>query len=182
MSNTVQKFLIEENPMKANQMINEYLDVFRTYLYSLSMHEIRRECISGLNRIERKDAISSLELDIRIRVGDIVYVDFGQAYLNESGFQHFGLVLALFSYKAFVIPMSSNYKTMKNAPNYPGVMDSKNHLYYIGKPEGMHKESVLFLNDAKFINTARIINVIAHISPENDEFIEILSVYREIFE
>lgn len=182
MSNKVQKFLIEENPMKANQMINEYLNTFREYLYSLSMHEIKRECISGLNRIERRDAISSLELDIRIRVGDIVYVDFGQAYLNESGFQHFGLVLALFSYKAFVIPMSSNYKTIKNAPNYPGVMDSKNHLYYIGKPEGMHKESVLFLNDAKFINTARIIDLISHISVESEVFLEILSVYREIFE
>lgn len=182
MSNKVQKFLIEENPMKANQMINEYLNAFREYLYSLSMHEIRRECISGLNRIERRDAISSLELDIRIRVGDIVYVDFGQAYLNESGFQHFGLVLALFSYKAFVIPMSSNYKTIKNAPNYPGVMDSKNHLYYIGKPEGMHKESVLFLNDAKFINTARIIDLISHIPVESEVFLEILSVYREIFE
>ena len=48
--------------------------------------------------------------------------------------------------------------------------------------EKTNHKSVLFLNDAKFLNTARIINVIAHISPENDEFIEILSVYREIFE
>ena len=44
----------------------------------------------GLNRLERKRMISHHELNIE--VGDICYIDFGQAYINEAGFQHFGLV------------------------------------------------------------------------------------------
>ena len=43
----------------------------------------------------------------------------------------------------------------------------------LGKIEGMNKESVLFLNDAKWINTARIIDVKAHIERNEELFINI---------
>ena len=44
------------------------------------------------------------------------------------------------------------------------------HLYRLGTVEGLYKESVLFLNDGKYINTARIIDIKGRIDPESERF------------
>lgn len=172
-------FILEENP---NNLMEMYLEKTRFYLSSLPKQTMRRECVSGLNRYDRKGQISSEAHKINLRPGDIVYCDFGQAYLNEIGFQHFALIIAIFQYKAFVVPMSSNYKTICKAPNYPGSCHIKEHLYYIGKPKGLNKESVLFLNDAKFINTARVIEVKGHLETKEKLFKQIKYFYYKMFE
>lgn len=47
------------------------------------------------------------------------------------------------------------------------------HLMALGEVKGLSKSSVLFLNDAKWINTARIIDVKAHLNPKEALFQEI---------
>lgn len=171
--------IIHEKPN--HYIVDDYIDELKKYLINLPYHEIRRECISGYNRFIRAKCISSLEFNLRIEVGDIVFCDFGQAYLNEAGFQHFGLVLRMFNYKAFVVPMSSNQQTVLKAQNHPQAVDSKNHLFYIGMPKGLNRPSVLFLNDAKFINTARIIEVKSHLSVDSPLFKQIIGRYQQLF-
>lgn len=179
MNNKLKTLIVQES--KNHYIVEEYLEELRNYLRELPYHEIKRECISGYNRFMRQGCISSLDFNLRIKEGDIVYCDFGQAYLNEAGFQHFGLVIKLFSYKAFVVPMSSNAQTVLKAPNHPQSIESKGHLYYIGQPEGLNRPSVLFLNDAKFINTARIIEVKSSLDINSENFNNILKVYQEFF-
>lgn len=169
------------NEGSGHYIVDDYLNELRSYLSAMPYHEIKRECISGYNRFIRSKFISSLDFDLRIKIGDIVFCDFGQAYLNEAGFQHFGLVLKLFSYKAFVVPMSSNTQTILKAKNHPLAQTQKDHLYYIGMPEGLNRPSVLFLNDAKFINTARIIEVKSFLDPQSTLFQEIMKVYQDLF-
>lgn len=165
-----------------NYIVEDYIEELKHYLLKLPYHEIKRECISGYNRFIRSKCISSLDFNLRVDVGDIIFCDFGQAYLNEAGFQHFGLVLKLFNYKAFVVPMSSNKATVHKAKNHPQVSDPKEHLFYIGMPQGLNRPSVLFLNDAKFINTARIIEVKSYISPNSLLFQNIMDFYHELFQ
>lgn len=43
----------------------------------------------------------------------------------------------------------------------------------LGKIKGMNKESVLFINDAKWINTARIIDIKAHLDKNSELFKDI---------
>lgn len=163
-------------------IVEDYIEELKDYLSAMPYHEIKRECISGYNRFLRSKCLSSLDFNLRIEVGDIVFCDFGQAYINEAGFQHFGLVLKIFNYKAFVIPMSSNSITVRKAFNHPNKLDMKDHLFYIGMPLGLNKPSVLFLNDAKFINTARIIEVKSHIKSDSILFKQINNQYKRLFD
>lgn len=179
----LRNLVVSESYHKPDYLVEDYLDELREYLLSLPYHDIKRECISGYNRFDRHDYISSLDFDMWVTEGDIVYCDFGQAYLNEAGYQHFGLVIKMFSYKAFVVPMSSNKTTISKAMNFENNhCDKKDHLYYIGQPEGLNKPSVLFLNDAKFINTARVISIKGHLNTESKEFCEIKALYHDLFQ
>lgn len=158
-----------------------YIDAYNGYLDSLSPLQLYKECISGLNRIQRGKAWAHESFAGDITVGDICYIDYGLAYINEAGYQHFGLVLAIFHHKFLVVPMTSNATTIQNARNVD--FEGKKHLYFLGKIRGLNKPSVLFLNDFKFINSSRIISVNGKISPKSEMFKEILDVVKnEIFE
>lgn len=91
--------------------------------------------------------------------------------LNESevGYQHFGLVLAMKNGKIFVVPMSGNSSAYHRAYDPVSHM-GKRHLMRLPEIEGLNKASVLFLNDAKWINSARVIDVKAHIDPNSHLF------------
>ena len=67
-------------------------------------------------------------------------------------------IMTLFHNKAFVVPMSGNHSAYVQAYGKDNPK-GKRHLMRLGKIRGMNKESVLFINDAKWINTARIIAV-----------------------
>lgn len=119
--------------------------------------------VSDANWILRSQYTSCEQLGIDIKAGDICYIDYGQAYINETGFQHFGLVLSIYQKKAFVIPMTSNELQYHTAYDIFDNPNGKKHLMRLGRLKGMNKPSVLFLNDSKYINTARIIDVKAHL-------------------
>lgn len=160
--------------------IDAYLKAYRRMLEQTHDSELFREMVSGYNRLIRKNDWSSTNFNVEVKVGDICFVDFGHSYINEVAYQHCALIVSMFNYKAFVIPMTSNLKTLAAAKNI--CEDGKEHLYYIGKIEGLNKPSVLFLNDAQYINTARIISKSSHIDPDSQLFEQILlSIKRCIF-
>ena len=74
------------------------------------------------------------------------------------------MVLGIYNKKAMVIPMTSNEKTYARAYDPLENPNGKKHLMRIGLIRGLNRPSVLFLNDMKFVNTARVIEVKAHIS------------------
>ena len=136
----------------------------------LPVKVLQSHLISEANWMLRKQYRSCDQLGVKIQIGDICYIDFGQAYLNEAGFQHFGLVLNVVNGKAFVVPMTSNPETYAQAYDEKTNVHGKQHLMRIGRIKGLYRESVLFLNDCKYINTARIIDVKARIPKESALF------------
>ena len=147
-----------------------YLNMKKQAYGSLNSKELEAHLISEANWMMRNQAKSCEQFRVKIRIGDICYIDFGPAYVNEAGFQHFGLVLSMMNSKAFVVPMTSNSATYKQAYDAYDYPLGKRHLMRLGLIHGMNKESALFLNDCKYINTARIIDVKAHLDPEEDLF------------
>lgn len=131
-------------------------------LKQLSPDEVFDYMISKMNFCRRKQLLSCQPLNVKVRVGDICFIDFGMAYLLEVGYQHFGMILAFKNGKAFVVPMSGNQKAASQAWSKTNIR-GKTHLMRLGNVAGLNKSSVLFLNDAKWINTSRIIDVKAHI-------------------
>lgn len=141
----------------------------------MTYQESVRKLISEKNYNSRRKVASSVNIGIDVKPGDICYIDFGLAYLYEAGYQHFGLVLNVSHYKALVIPMTSNPTTYQKSLD-PEV----EYLFPLGSIKGLYKESVLFLNDTKFINTARIIDVKAHIDPSSALFLQIKKRLKKI--
>ena len=155
-----------------DELWNHYIEEKSSDYQTLEVKEAMSRFISEQNLRTRRNTGSCFELGVDIRIGDICYIDFGEAYISEIGYQHFGIILSLFHNKAFVVPMSGNHSAYlqaygKDNPN------GKRHLMRLGRINGMNKESVLFLNDAKFINTARIIDVKAHLDRNSRLFTDI---------
>lgn len=143
------------------------------YYDTLCEEDARVRIISEKNFRERSNKLNCNEMGIHVKIGDICFIDFGMSYLNETGFQHFGVVMKFCNNKAFVVPMSSNANSYQQAYGKESGKGKK-HLMRLGKIEGMNKESVLFLNDSRWINTARIIEVMAHIDPKGEMYNEIM--------
>lgn len=159
-----------------NRLWKWYIQSKKEEYEHISYKEGIQRLVSEKNYHTRRDAANSKALGIKVEPGDICYTDFGQAYLYEAGYQHFGLVLAIVHFKALIIPMTSNPNTYRKALN----RTKDNYLYPLGNIEGLYKESVLFLNDAKFINTARIIDKKAHIDVESEMFKEIKKHFKNL--
>ena len=103
----------EKNKKAAQQkywkdMWDEYIEDTSGYYNHLSVDDARVRLISEINYRKRAGMRSCEQLGVRVKVGDICFIDFGMGYLNEAGFQHFGLVMKFCNNKAYVIPMSSN--------------------------------------------------------------------------
>lgn len=155
--------------MKENVLEN-YMHLRAQVYETLLPKNIESAMLSEANWIGRASYMSGEDIGIYVQPGDIAYLDFGQAYLNEMGYQHFALVVALCEKKALVIPMTSNNKTCCHAYDYKTNPKGKKNLFALGDVDGLFKKSVLFLNDMKFINTARIIDVKAHIDVKSAIF------------
>lgn len=156
---------------------NDYIGEKSGEYALLDSAEVLGKMISEQNYRERAKLYSCNELGMEIKIGDICFIDFGEAYINESGYQHFGIIMSIMNGKALVIPMSSNYNTYQQALTLDNPL-GKAHLMQIGLIKGLVKKSVLFLNDAKFINTARIIEVKAKIDEQDEIFIEIKNRFK----
>lgn len=151
--------------------INEKKDEYSKISYKEGVQRL----VSEKNYNTRRNIASSKSLGFSIQPGDVCYTDFGQAYLYEAGYQHFGLVISVVHFKALIIPMTSNPQTYKKSLTVDGT-----YLFPLGTIEGLYKESVLFLNDAKFINTARIIDVKAHLDVHSALFISIKKKFKSL--
>lgn len=158
---------------------NYWEDLWESYIeeksldyQALEVKEAIPRLVSDLNLRSRRLASNCGELGVDIRIGDICYIDFGEAYIHEIGYQHFGIIVSIFHNKAFVVPMSGNHSAYVQAYGKDNP-SGKRHLMRLGRMKGMNKESVLFINDAKFINTARIIDVKAHLDRNSELFLEI---------
>ncbi len=158
------------------ELVNYYIEEYKGFIDSLPSNLQRRECLSGLNRVKRIDYWSSKDLNLIVKPGDICFFEYGHAFLNEAGYQHFGLIISKYNHKAFVVPMTSNRTSIRKAT------ESKNctHLFYIGQLCGLDKKSVLFLNDSKFVNTCRIISINAHLDTDSVMFKEISQLLKNI--
>ncbi len=136
----------------------------RNEIYQQIMGDSAEDCmISEANWIIRGGYESAKDVGVQIVPGDICFIDFGQNYINEIGYQHFGLIISMCKQKALVIPMTSNEIQYRNGYDPVDNPNGALNLMRIGKPKGLNKPSVLFLNDARYINTARVIGVKAHI-------------------
>ena len=107
--------------------------------------------------------------DLIQKNGDISTKEMYNVFNMGLGYQHFGLVLAMKNGKIFVVPMSGNSSAYHRAYDPVSHM-GKRHLMRLPEIEGLNKASVLFLNDAKWINSARVIDVKAHIDPNSHLF------------
>lgn len=175
-----EEWLTDYDFSKHDEILETYFDDYYHFVKQQSIQQQRKECLSGYNRIRRAHLWSSEALKVNVRVGDICYLEYGLAFINEAGYQHFGLVLAIFNHKLLVAPMTSNKEMIQQARNV--MRQGKQHLYYIGKWEGLNKPSVLFLNDIKFINSARIISINGHMDPDSKMFREIMMYLKtELF-
>lgn len=163
---------LKQDVFSFEQFYGEAQKEEKNLLAAMSEKERHDYLISKVNYCQRKTSVSNLEQGVRIRKGDICFIDYGLSYVCEVAYQHFGLILSLVHGKAFVVPLGGNQKTLKRAKgkNNP---QGKRHLMALGEVKGLSKSSVLFLNDAKWINTARIIDVKAHLNPKEALFQEI---------
>lgn len=165
--------LATHSPACTKQWQN-YMQHMKGELNHLSVKEATARLISEQNWLDRSQMKSSETLGIKVEVGDICFIDFGKAFVYEAGYQHFGLVVSKCNGKAFVIPMTSNSISYSQAYDEVTCPQGKQHLMRIGLIIGLNKPSVLFLNDAKYINTARIIAKKAYIPPNDPLFKEVM--------
>lgn len=181
--NELVKIVQERNEtIDLSDYIDRYLLIKKEYLNKLSNYETARELISDLNYRQRSAYKSSELIGFKVRVGDICYIDFGKAYINEAGFQHFGIVIGLNNSKALVVPMSSNISMYNQSYCEQFYPNGKRHLFRLPIVAGLKRKSVLFLNDLKYINTARIISVKGNIHPSSQLFIAINERIKTLFQ
>lgn len=161
----------QDNPMEELDIPwKQYLES-KKEVYEVLEPELRQSVmISEVNWILRHKLESSLPFGLYLHVGDIVYLDYGQAYTNEMGYQHFGIIWRIYEGKALVIPMTSNKKQYRDAYDEVEHPTGKRHLMRLGMIDGMNKPSVVYLNDFRFINMARVIRVVAQLDVNSVTF------------
>ncbi len=164
---------------EASRTIFSLFDDLKNYLSDQSVSTAAKYMLSHSNFLDRSNLLSCEQMFVRVSPGDICFIDFGCAYRNEAGYQHFGIIMSIVHSKAFVVPMTSNPSTFAQAYDEVLLPSGKRHLMRIGKQNGMNKESVLFLNDCKFINTSRIIEVKGHLDTECALFYRIKDKVKE---
>ena len=162
------------NSIACLQEWENYTNQIYEQIQNLSVKEAAVRMISEQNWQDRSQMKSCEQVGINVEIGDICFIEFGRAFVYEAGYQHFGLVVSKCNGKALVIPMTSNTSTYEQAYDIEMNPNGKRHLMKIGQIIGLHRPSVLFLNDAKYINTARIISIKAHIPPETELFKNVL--------
>ncbi|MCR5229734.1 MAG: type II toxin-antitoxin system PemK/MazF family toxin [Solobacterium sp.] len=162
------------------KIFSEYLRLKR-YLYSSAdLKTAVPVMISELNWLLKGSSQGRKDSGIRVSTGDIVYIDFGQAYQYEMAYQHYGLVISVCCDKAFVVPMTSSMKAYRAAYDSADNKEGHYNLMRIGIPAGLNKPTTLYLNDARHINPDRIICKVSRMDPHSRLFHEIYSRIRRI--
>ena len=171
----------KETLLQWQKLMDELLREKQVLFSKMNRKEKAEHLISEANHSERCALFSCEDVGIEVHVGDICFIDFGaDAYQCEIGFQHFGIIMKLFHGKAFVIPMSGNPLAFQQAYDRYENPNGKRHLMRLGLLPGLRKPSTLFLNDCKFINTARIIDIKAHLEKDSPLFMEIYHRMQQV--
>lgn len=133
--------------------VERWQEIERDVLSTLSARELEGYLRSMVNWAKRRKETSTwvLGANEKVEVGDVVFADFGVSYNMEIGVQHLALVVAVVKGKAFVVPMTSNRKHVDNDEQLEFNSDI------------LLKDSAVFCNDARFINTARVIKKIGKV-------------------
>lgn len=173
--NELVSYMTENIDINFEEIIDYYFSNKKRDLQEMNKKQLCRLLISKFNYELRSDFKSSELLGFKVKVGDICYIDFGRAYISEAGYQHFGIVIGYCNSKALVVPMSSNYSMYNQSYCANTFTNGKKHLYRLPDLKGLNKKSVLFLNDIKYINTARVIAIKGHISKNSPLFNDIRS-------
>ena len=145
----------------------EYMNVCSRLFESFNTAEGIGSLISEINfkSNAKKSSVFSENVKMDLSAGDVCLIDFGKQYTYECSYVHLGLVIGFSQKKLFVVPMTSNKKTLGKAEE-----QTSDHLAVLLESdlaEGhIDKNSVLFLNDARFINSARIIEKVGHIDAD----------------
>ena len=76
-----------EGHTDSDEYVEEILHRFKSFVSKLNPKEVIKMMLSTQNYMTR----SAWRVDERhdVKVGDVCYIDYGQAYLNEAGYQHF---------------------------------------------------------------------------------------------
>lgn len=164
----------ENSDLDFNEVMKYHIKYRYKELSNESKYHLARILISEFNYDLRSQYKSNELVGFKVNLGDICYIDFGKAYITEAGFQHFGIVIGYCNSKALVVPMSSNISMYKQSYCEKTFPNGKVHLYRLPEVNGLKKKSVLFLNDIKYVNTARVIEVKGRIDPESALFKDIL--------
>ena len=165
-------YATQEEITNSNEgIIEETMNEFQNHISKLNKKEAAKILLSTQNYMQRSQL--KIHETFEVHVGDVCYIDFGQAYLNESGFQHFGLVISKLNGKVFVVPMTSNPYTYAQAYDRIDNPNGRKHLMRFGQRNGLNRESVLFINDCKFINPTRIIEIVGHLDVNEPFFLKI---------
>ena len=159
--------------------IADYITEERRDCIRLNPKELESRLVSAANWRERHEYESGLEMGVYVSPGDICFLDYGRSYIKEAGYQHFGLIVSICGGKAFIVPMTSNANTYAKAYDEETNPLGCKHLFPLGDIEGLYRKSVLFLNDGKYMNTARVIDVKAHVNPDSVLFQKIKERLRE---
>jgi hypothetical protein len=179
MNYTKMKELLDQCPQmwgtmdQGYQKWEEYVEARRELYSRLASENENANLTSELNWMLRSQYAGCHQLGIDVFPGDVCYMDFGQAYKYEIGYQHFGIVISICFGKALVVPMTSNPVQYAQAFDPTENPTGRKHLMRLGRIGSMNKPSVLFLNDMKFVNTSRIIDVKGHLSTGSDKFMAI---------
>jgi len=154
--------------------MNDYLRERRKFFERYLPDKVGANMMSEENWLLRGKVLGCKDLGIKVRVGDICWLDYGQSYINEMGYQHFGLIVALCFGKALVVPITSSKKAYYNAYDLHDNKKGNYCLMRLGDIKGLDKESTLYLNDFRFINSARVFGVYAHIERDSELFKKIV--------
>lgn len=166
--------------MESDVLIQQYLKSMKEAYQHLMPGKVGRCMISQENWLDRGLCTCGEEAGVQVKPGDICWMEYGQAYLNEMGYQHFGLIIAIIMHKALVIPLTSNEKAYEKAYDEITNPSGNRCLMRIGLVEGLRKNSTLYLNDMKFVNTARMFEVRAHLDEDDILFMRIKDRVRDM--
>ena len=166
--------------MYQEMIVSDYLHSMRKAYELLMPGKVGRCMISQENWIDRGSMACGEQAGVKVKVGDICWMEYGQAYLNEMGFQHFGLIIGILAHKALVIPLTSNESAYERAYDPVENPAGNRRLMRIGLVEGLRKNSTLYLNDMKFLNTARMFEVRAHLEADDPLFLEVKDRMKEM--
>ena len=166
--------------MKEKNNWKDYIAAKNMIYQDIMRNNYEKNLISEANWVLRSQCGCGEDIGVKVKPGDICFIDFGQSYLNEMGYQHFGLVMSISQKKALIIPMTSNTNTYMKAYDEVDNPDGLKNLMRIGLIHGLVKPSVLFLNDLRYINTARVIQVTTSISVRSALFKNIQKRMKEI--